>query len=300
MNKLDFYTLDVFTNTPFSGNPLAVFVDAGHLSDQQMQSIAREMNLSETVFIREKTAKNRWSIRIFMPNGEIPFAGHPTVGTALLLRSLGWLETWDKEEDLILDEIAGAVPVVFKGQEPEVMAIFQTPQLPVIDVEKSTLTQADMATMLGLSLADIVEQPFVASCGVPYQIIQLTSVKALSLARLNLSYWREKLENHVAPDLCLFAYSESEVDIQMRMFAPAAGIAEDPATGSAAAALVGGLALKHDLKKDTGWMISQGTEMGRPSRIGTHVRINESGIIAVEVFGGAVVISQGTLLRQPL
>lgn len=111
--ELTYYTMDVFTNTPFGGNPLAVFTDAAELSDQQMQKIAAELNLSETVFIREQTGPQRWSIRIFMPKREIPFAGHPTVGTALLIKALGWLDEEGDAASLVLDEVAGPVPVVF-------------------------------------------------------------------------------------------------------------------------------------------------------------------------------------------
>lgn len=221
--KLTYYTLDVFTDTPFGGNPLAVFTDAGDLSDQQMQRIAAELNLSETVFIRKQSGPQRWAIRIFMPKREIPFAGHPTVGTALLIKQLGWL-----------DEITGCSSLV------------------------------------------------------------LEDVNAVSQASPDLSLWRARLGQAQVQDLCIYSVSKHTFDIRMRMFAPLAGIAEDPATGSAAAALVGALALRNEQSTNKGWMIEQGCEMGRPSLIGTNVKANTNGVVSVEVFGSAVLMSKGS------
>ncbi len=292
MKGLKYYTLDVFTERPFSGNPLAVFTDAGGLSDEQMQNIACELNLSETVFITGKTDLNRWTIRIFMPQGEIPFAGHPTVGTAILLKQLGWLERVNGAYELLLDEKVGPVPVKYStNANGAVSARFATAVLS--EMSSSCLSVGDAARMLGLDVEHIKLFPYVASCGVPYQIIELDSVSAVSQAILDMSVWTELLLSNEAPDVCIFSYSNESADIRMRMFAPIAGIAEDPATGSAAAALVGSLALSSELKNDAGWMIEQGIEMGRPSLIGTHVNANSNGVNRIEVFGSAVLMSEG-------
>ncbi|MGY8869388.1 MAG: PhzF family phenazine biosynthesis protein [Pseudomonadales bacterium] len=292
MKGLEYYTLDVFTERPFCGNPLAVFTDAGGLSGEQMQSIARELNLSETVFITEKTGFNRWAIRIFMPQGEIPFAGHPTVGTAILLKQLGWLEAVNGEYELTLDEKVGPVPVKYsKNSNGQTLARFATAVLP--QVSNSHLSVDNAASLLGLGIEQIKPLPYVASCGVPYQIIELKDVGAVSQAKLDMSQWTALLSTDDTPDLCIFSYSDDSADIRMRMFAPIAGIAEDPATGSAAAALVGSIALIKELQHDTGWMIEQGIEMGRSSLIGTHVKVGPNGVNRVEVFGNAVLMSQG-------
>ncbi|BBB29272.1 PhzF family phenazine biosynthesis protein [Neptunomonas japonica] len=292
MKGLEYYTLDVFTDRPFCGNPLAVFTDASGLSGEQMQSIARELNLSETVFITEKTGLNRWGIRIFMPQGEIPFAGHPTVGTAILLEKLGWLEAVNGEYELILDEEVGPVPVKYStNSHGQTLARFATAVLP--QVSNSHLSVDNAASLLGLGVEQVKLFPYVASCGVPYQIIELKDVAAVSQATLDMSQWATLLSNDDTPDLCIFSYSGDSADIRMRMFAPIAGIAEDPATGSAAAALVGSIALIKELQHDTGWMIEQGVEMGRSSLIGTHVKVGPHGVNQVEVFGNAVLMSQG-------
>jgi trans-2,3-dihydro-3-hydroxyanthranilate isomerase len=292
MKGLEYYTLDVFTDRPFCGNPLAVFTDAGGLSGEQMQSIAGELNLSETVFITAKTGLNRWAIRIFMPQGEIPFAGHPTVGTAILLKQLGWLEANNDDYELILDEKVGPVPVKYStNSQGQTLARFATAVLP--EVSKSHLSVENSASLLGLRVEQVKSCPYVASCGVPYQIIELESVGAVSQAKLDMSQWAALLLNDDAPDLCIFSYSDKSADIRMRMFAPIAGIAEDPATGSAAAALVGSIAVIKELQNDAGWMIEQGMEMGRPSLIGTHVKVGPQGVNRVEVFGNAVLMSQG-------
>lgn len=292
MKELKYYTLDVFTERPFCGNPLAVFTGTDGLSDEQMQHIACELNLSETVFITGKTGLNRWAIRIFMPQGEIPFAGHPTVGTAILLKQLGWLESVNGEYELILDEKVGPVPVKYSTHSSgKTLARFATAVLP--EVSNSHLSVGNAASMLGLGVEQIKPVPYVASCGVPYQIVELKNVTAVSQAKLDMSQWTSLLSNDEAPDLCIFSYSDESADIRMRMFAPIAGIAEDPATGSAAAALVGSIALIRELQHDTGWMIEQGIEMGRPSLIGTHVKVGPNGVSRVEVFGSAVLMSQG-------
>jgi trans-2,3-dihydro-3-hydroxyanthranilate isomerase len=292
--SLSYYTLDVFTDTPFGGNPLAVFTDAGHLSDTQMQRIAAELSLSETVFITKQTGPNRWAIRIFMPKGEIPFAGHPTIGTALLIKKLGWLGS-DQEENptLILDEQVGPVPVVFIGHaNGQCLARFTTAVLPTL--AESELTIVDAADLLQLKPQQIKSIPYIASCGVPYQLVELIDVETVSQSVLDSSVWKRLLGAADVPDLCIYSFSEQSADIRMRMFAPSAGIDEDPATGSAAAALVGGLALRSKQVIPKGWMIEQGQEMGRPSIIGTYVTADNEGVRSVEVFGNAVLMSKGT------
>lgn len=324
--ELTYYTLDVFTDTPFGGNPLAVFTDAGQLSDQQMQQIAAELNLSETVFIREQTGAQRWSIRIFMPKREISFAGHPTVGTALLIKALGWLDKADDATSLVLDERAGAVPVVF-SEHPKghMSARFSAPLPP--SVSESKLTQADIARMLRLTTEQVKSAPYIAGCGVPFQLVELADVDAVTQASADLSLWPVLLGDDAVQDLCIYSFNNSfndrlnnnSADIRMRMFAPLAGIPEDPATGSAAAALVGGLAIRNKFSVNQGWMIEQGGEMGRPSLIGTYIRVKGAGTngvstngagtngvktndvkissaaaISVEVFGSAVLMSKGT------
>lgn len=290
--ELTYYTLDVFTDTPFGGNPLAVFTDVGDLSDQQMQQIAAELNLSETVFIREHSGSQRWAIRIFMPKREIPFAGHPTVGTALLIKALGWLGEGAGSSSLVLDEVAGAVPVVFSAHpKGHALARFSTPVLP--SIISSELSLLDVAGLLQLAPEQIKCVPYIADCGAPFQFVELTDIEAVIQATPDLSLWQTLLGQGHVQDVCIYSFSQHTSDIRMRMFAPLAGIAEDPATGSAAAALVGSLALRNQQSVNQGWVIEQGAEMGRPSLLGTFVKANNTGVVAVEVFGSAVLISKG-------
>lgn len=285
--QITYYILDVFTQQQFSGNPLAVFLLPTPLSGVQMQKIAAEMNLSETVFIGEQAGVNSWPVHIFTPKGELPFAGHPTVGAAVLLKQLGMLTAMT--DSLVLKQQAGDVSVYFSDQQP-LQARFRAPQSACI--ESSVLNTQQVQDMLGLEAEDIVAEPVIAGCGVPYQIVELASRDAVSRAQLDLSAWRKYLQGQLVPDLCIFSMGGAQADIRMRMFAPACGIVEDPATGSAAAGLAAWLASE---QRGDRWLIEQGVEMGRSSLIGTQVKVGEGGALQVEVYGSAVRVAQGQL-----
>lgn len=289
MRTLTYYTLDVFTQTAFTGNPLAVFVDAQGLSDQQMQQIAREMNLSETVFITEKAGDAAWSVRIFMPQGEIPFAGHPTVGTAVLLDYLEWLP--EGADKLVLNEQVGPVPIVIERGAGSVKATLRSAVTPAY--KASHLTAQSVSEMVGLASDAVVGEPWIGNSGVPYQLVQLSNSQQLESVQLDLAAWRVHLGADAVPDLCLFVADKANQTIHMRMFCPACGVLEDPATGSAAAALVGSLALRNGWFGT--WQIAQGAEIGRPSLIeaGTE-RIGQESIVSVG--GHAVVVARGELM----
>ncbi|MEH6625915.1 MAG: PhzF family phenazine biosynthesis protein [Motiliproteus sp.] len=292
MQSLRYFTLDVFTDTPFAGNPLAVFPDAEGLDSRLMQSIARELNLSETVFIGQATAPNRFAMRIFTPSQEMPFAGHPTVGTALLLERLGMLDpaSGDKHQlQLILEQGIGDVAVSIDLQAKT--ARFKTAQLP--QVTDSPLSKADASELLGLRSEQVRRQPFIASCGYPFHMIELNDLQALAAAKLNSSSWEEKLSTQIAPEIYLYCRPGENTDIRARMFAPAAGITEDPATGSAAAALVGALGMQQQGDGILQLGIEQGVEMGRSSSISSSVCFQNSAVTAVYIAGKAVMVSEG-------
>ena len=299
MQSLTYYTLDVFTHTQFGGNPLAVFTDAVNLPTHVMQQIAKELNLSETVFLGEKSSiTNRWPVRIFTPDRELPFAGHPTIGTACLLRELSWL---DMSSPLVLDEGVGPVPIEFEPIEHGgYIARFQCAVDPIVEASKYDQHQA--AALLSLDEQTIADLPYIADCGIPFLMIPLTHPKDVENAVFNFNFWADHLKGERVEDVCIYAVCSDKSDVKMRMFAPASGIAEDPATGSAAAALSGALALREEQKtgqrKSHNRMIYQGTEIGRPSYIGTFVKPLESSGYRVEVFGQSLLVSQGTFYLQ--
>jgi trans-2,3-dihydro-3-hydroxyanthranilate isomerase len=294
-----FVTADVFTDQIFGGNPLAVLPDARGLDAVQMQAIAREFNLSETVFVLPPdSAAHTRRLRIFTPASEIPFAGHPTVGAALVLASLGEIEIQDGYAGIIFEEDAGPVPVEIeaRGDRPP-FAWLSAPKAPEF---RAAPDASALAAMLSLAPADVLARdglPAAVSCGLPVVIVQLRTREALGRARLDRAAWERGLRGQWADLVYLFTEDAPEgFDFQARMFAPGAGIEEDPATGSAAAALGGWLG--RFKAKDDGhrqWRIAQGIEMGRPSQLAVETTRREVELQRVRVGGAAVRIMEGTL-----
>ncbi|GHC22284.1 hypothetical protein GCM10010082_12870 [Kushneria pakistanensis] len=283
---LDYIVLDVFTDTPFQGNPLAVFPEAGALCTSVMQRIAREFNLSETVFMTATAMPGIFDLRIFTPHQELPFAGHPTIGAAWLLRRIGW---HDDQTPLILREKAGEVPIRFDGEH----AWLSTPQ--PLSIAPSTLTRATAASLLGLSPESIIDDPVVgASCGTPFHLIGLSSVDTLGDVQANPSLLPAALKAEHGANLYLYV-QESASTVRARKLRINDQVVEDPATGSAAAPLAGYLALQSHETGTLEYTITQGIEMSRPSRIGVLVEKAEQRVTALHVGGTAVVISEGRL-----
>jgi trans-2,3-dihydro-3-hydroxyanthranilate isomerase len=299
--KLEFHTLDVFTDRAFGGNPLGVFPDATHLPTDLMQAIAGEMNLSETVFLGPpETPAGTARVRIFTPRVEVPFAGHPTVGSAIFLAGTGRDRPDDGEVTLVLEENVGPVPVDvrFEGGVPT-FARFTTAMLP--EHRPSPHASADLAEMVGLDPADVGPdglQPEMVSCGLPYHIIPVVSAEAVTRATLDLALWRRMLADDWAHHVYVVSLDAegSGVDARVRMFAPGSGVFEDPATGSAAAAL-GGYLSQVDGSDEArlSWTLEQGIEMGRPSLLYVEADRSSGATTAVRVGGSAVSVSQGTM-----
>jgi trans-2,3-dihydro-3-hydroxyanthranilate isomerase len=299
--RLPFHTLDVFTDRPFGGNPLGVFPDALHLPTAVMQRIACEMNLSETVFLGPpESAEGSARVRIFTPKVEIPFAGHPTVGTAVFLAARLPESARRGEVRLVLEENVGpvAVQVRFEGGRPD-FAQLTTAQLS--EHRRSPHSAADLAAMVGLETADVCPNGFPAemvSCGLPYHVIPVSSIDAVRRAVLDTSRWRQMLGDAWAHHVYLVAFDaeSDEADLRVRMFAPGSGVPEDPATGSAAAALGGYLAARSGRDRGTlAWVAEQGIEMGRPSLLYIEADRADGKTTAIRVGGRAVEVSQGTM-----
>jgi trans-2,3-dihydro-3-hydroxyanthranilate isomerase len=241
-----FVTADVFTDRVFGGNPLAVLPDATGVADADMQRIAREFNLSETVFVLPpEHAGNTRRLRIFTPVRELPFAGHPTVGTALIMAWLGEIDLRGEATGIVLEEGAGPVPVTIGASGGRAdFAQLAAPRLPEIRPAPDT---AEVAALLSLDTPDLrldAGLPEACSCGLPFLIVELRDAAALDRARLDRAVWHPLLADAWAKEIYLFTRDAAAAgaDFRARAFAPAAGVEEDPATGSAAAALGGWLA----------------------------------------------------------
>ena len=297
-----FYTADVFTDRIFGGNPLAVFPSAEGLTTDQMQRVARELNLSETVFVLEpEDPENTRRLRIFTPQVELPFAGHPTLGTAHLLAAIG--EVPIEEDDLaevVFEEGIGPVRVTISAQDGQpVFTQLSVVKLPEFAKEIPSLRS--IASALSLDISELLlgdDRPTGVSCGVPFLIVPLRSLEALGRARLDRETWEGMLEETWAPHLYPFVYdAETEgATLRARMFAPAMGIEEDPATGAAASALAGYLAaLNKSADKTHSWTIEQGFEMGRPSLLEVEADVEGGEVVAIRVGGATVLVSQGEM-----
>ncbi|CAN7386606.1 PhzF family phenazine biosynthesis protein [Bosea sp. LjRoot90] len=295
-----FVTLDVFTTRPHAGNPLAVVLDSGGLDTAAMQTIAREFNLSETVFVAAPAnPTHRAAIRIFTPGQELPFAGHPTVGTAVLL-ALRDAAEGRVADRFILEEKVGLVPcVVALGNARSARATFTLPKLP--ETIAQPITDAALAEALGLDLADLGfegHRPSAFSAGVAYTTVPVVSREAVAKARVAGSFERAMA---VAQNGNAFVYcrqtEEAGHRYHARMFWPESGISEDPATGSAVAAFAGAI-MAFDRPGDGvhRFVIEQGYEMGRPSQIELTLTVAGGALASATIGGGAVLMSEGVLL----
>ncbi len=289
-----FYTCDVFTETRFGGNPLAVVLDAESLTAEQMQLIAREFNYSETTFVlaAEKGYTNK--VRIFNRTSELPFAGHPNIGTAFTLATTGKLRTLD---EVTFEEQAGLVIITIRKEADQ--AIWCELKAPEALSLGQSVTPERMAAILSLTLEDVVTQthsPQVASVGLPFVITELKDRTALERVHVNTTLLAELESEGIRPSLFTYIRSQDEFDIRARMFAPLAGTFEDPATGSANCALVG--MLTHHNKVEHGnfnWHIAQGVEMNRPSILDARTEKRGGVVTGVWIAGRSVMVSQGVL-----
>jgi trans-2,3-dihydro-3-hydroxyanthranilate isomerase len=295
-----FRTLDVFTDALFGGNPLAVLTDARGLSTEQMERITREFNLSETVFILppENPALTR-RVRIFTPGRELPFAGHPTVGTAFLLAATGMIPLTEGETHIVLEEGVGPVAVTIQVENGAPLSAELTAvQAP--EFRSDVPSAKDVAAVLSLNASDVSMGEFApeaVSCGVPFLIAPLINRDAVSRARLDRAAFERVLSGTWAPEIFLFDVSAATTGgtIGARMFAPDLGIGEDPATGSAAVCLAGYLAKRSPGDGTLRWTVAQGVEMGRPSTLMISAERKNQIVDSVRVAGKSVLVSEGIL-----
>ena len=286
-----FATLDVFTDRRFAGNPLAVVLEAEGLEADVMQAIAREFNHPETVFVfAPADARHRARVRIFTPVQELPFAGHPTVGTAVLL---ALRDRAAAGSDLVLEEGLGAVRCTVESvNSAGGAARFAIPKLPY-EVGPAADTAA-IAAALSLGLSDIEGRPARGSAGIPFTFVALRSLDAMARCRPDAAKFDSAFPDRAAYVFCSET-AEPGHHVHARMFAPGLGVPEDPATGSAAAALAGLLASRLGDGEQT-VVIEQGYEMGRPSVIRLAFVVPAGrGLRSVSIGGDAVVVTEGTI-----
>lgn len=290
--RLNYVLLDVFTRERLKGNPLAVVMKADGLLDNQMQAIAREFNLSETVFInRPQMERHTAAVRIFTPTVELPFAGHPTVGAAVALG----LQT--RATAIRLEEKVGVITCVIERIDKQTgQARFALPRLPE-EVGKAPPALA-IAGTLGLDPEDIgcgELQPALYSAGNPFYLIPVRDAAVLKRLRLERRGWDE-IYPFGRGSVYIFTRTPDEAgfDLAARMFSPGMGFGEDSATGSAAAALIGLLARGAGAGQ-TEFTLRQGHEMGRPSTIQLQLRMDDGKLTHGGIGGDAVVIGEGVL-----
>lgn len=299
-------TADVFTDRVFGGNPLAVFPNAVGIEGAVMQQIARETNLSETVFVLppDDPAHTR-RLRIFTPTAELPFAGHPTVGAAFVLAAIGDIALTGAQTSIVFEEGVGPVPVTIQAEDGRpVFSQLSVAKLP--EFGPPAPATEDVAAMLSLDPGDVLtgevsrqgDHPQAVSCGVPFLYVPLKDRDAVARAKIRRDIWERVLAESWASWIYLFSYETSlpDSDLHARMFAPVSGLEEDPATGAAAAAFAGYLASR-DVTTDGSlrWIVEQGFEMGRPSLL--HIEADKAGgeVTAVRVGGQSVLVSKGTM-----
>lgn len=299
MAERDYAIYDVFTDRPLAGNPLAVVFQSAGLDEATMQAVAREFNLSETVFVAPaQDGRHAASIRIFTPDHELPFAGHPTVGTAIALAERSGQDV----QILVIEEKVGPVRCAVRRSAEGAFAEFDLPRLP--QELPFTVAPEIVGAALGLGPHEIgFENHTVGlwSAGVPYVTVPVVGLEAAGKVILDKAAWldftpRDEAGNPACPYVYCRDTVHRESAFHARMIVPGGNVWEDPATGSAAAAFAGAL-VRHDRPVDgpaTVW-IEQGLEMGRPSRIRLELDIAGGGLEAARIGGHAVKVAEGRL-----
>jgi trans-2,3-dihydro-3-hydroxyanthranilate isomerase len=291
-----YYLCDVFTDRRFSGNPLAVLPEAQGLSDERMQQIAREFNFSETAFVLPAEGGHDRRVRIFTPMMELPFAGHPNVGTAFVLATLGAFGPIGAPITVTFEEEAGLVPITVRPEGGRLSCELAAPEPLSLG---ATFSPESVAAAVSLSAADVIvtgHPPQVASVGVPFLMTELTDRTALERARVDQAGLAALARLGFSRGIHLYARSGDEFDLRARMFDPHGGVAEDPATGSANCALAG--LLRHYGDPADGaeaWRIAQGVEMGRPSVLTASAEKRDGVVVRTGVGGASVMVADGVI-----
>ncbi|MFK7802386.1 MAG: PhzF family phenazine biosynthesis protein [Anaerolineae bacterium] len=304
--EYNFYTTDVFTNTQFGGNPLAVFPEAAGLSDEQMQLIAREFNLSETIFMfPPEDAAHTYKVRIFTPNHELPFAGHPTVGGAYVLATMGFIKLDGAVTEIVFEEGVGPVPIKIFADDAGNVAKAELSAAVIPEIMQGAPSAEALEQVLSLDSGDVLSEglspvggpsPVIVKAGTPRLFAPVKDRAALGRISIDAALWRK----HLGDTRSIYVFCTDpeleDSDLRGRMFVgPASGLYEDPATGSAVTALAAYLATLSDIKNGTlRWVMEQGFEMGRPSILEMEADLVDGASQAIRVAGSSVMVSKGT------
>ncbi|HKQ99686.1 MAG TPA: PhzF family phenazine biosynthesis protein [Pyrinomonadaceae bacterium] len=300
MRKLHYFLVDVFTDRLFGGNQLAVLTNGRGIKPELMQSIAKELNLSETTFVLPpKNPENDYHVRIFTPGAELPMAGHPTVGTSFILAREHMISLGDDEVTIRLEEGVGPISVTLDFAEGEPDLIWMQQPLPKYGPRFED--RGAIAEMLSVSLEAIEpDLPIeVVSCGVPFLFVPLKSLEAARSIRFRLDVWERSLREFGVSGVFVFT-KETELEgssVHSRMFAPGLGIQEDPATGGASGPL-GCYLVRHKLFPEavrSEFTSEQGIEMGRPSIIKIIIEQAAGEVTRVRVGGRCRFVGEGYL-----
>jgi trans-2,3-dihydro-3-hydroxyanthranilate isomerase len=299
--QLQFHTLDVFTSQQFSGNPLAVVLGADALSTEQMQRICKEFNLSETTFVMApENSSHTAKVRIFFPGGEMPFAGHPTIGTAVLLAELRQKPGCSFETTILLELKAGLTRVRVTRIADRVTAQLKAPRLPVLSPDVPDVKR--VAAALDLEAGDM---GFAGHCvamtrgGIGFLTVPVASRAALARCRIIEPHWSSILAGVSDLDAA-YVYAQGgdhkDTAYRARMFSPTGGIPEDPATGSATVQMAAQLLASEKLADGRHkWRFEQGYEMGRPSDLWLEADVSNGALTEVRLAGSAVRVMEGKL-----
>ncbi len=299
--RVRYVTADVFTDRRFGGNQLAVFPDAREIPDELMLPITREFNYSETTFVLPPSdPKHTRRVRIFTPEREMPFAGHPTVGTAHVLAHLKEILLTGPVTRVVFEEGVGPVPVAVHEKDGlPTFSQLSVAKLPEFGAPPPS--RAALAEMLSLQTDDLTDgeyAPQSVSCGLPFLFVPLRDRAAVGRARIKMDVWERVLRDYWTREVFVFALDPERPgsDVRARMFAPGLNVLEDPATGSACAAF-GGYLASRDARRDgtLRWVVEQGFEMGRPSILEVETDKNAGEITGVRVGGKSVVVCEGTI-----
>ena len=294
--KYRYFICDVFTPRPFSGNQLAVLPEAKGLNAVQMQQIAREFNFSETAFVFPPEQGQTRKVRIFTPTSELPFAGHPNLGTAFSLYLNGFLGEKQDSIRIVFEEKAGLVPVsIDLAKNGDWFLELESPEPLFLGEELSVESVCQALSLCAEEIEIQNHHPRVASVGLPFLMVEVRSIEALQKARSVVDFSKQ-FHAQGLPFIHVYLRSGDEFDIRSRMFAPFDGVTEDPATGSANCALAGLLSeLKEEEEGEFSWKIAQGVEIGRPSTLFARAKKVEGKTTKTWIGGNCVQIAEGML-----
>jgi len=295
--RYHFFICDIFSGSRFGGNQLAILPHADGLDDEQMQKIAQEFNLPETTFVFPPESGHTRKVRIFTPTNEVPFAGHPNIGTAFALALKGEFGEIGSTAQVYFEEQVGVVPVsILKRRGKPLSCRLAAPEKLSFGKVAPLEALAEVVSLAPEDFVTTLHPPQVASVGLPFLFAELHDRGALERAQIDLKKLYAFADTGMTPDIHLYVHCDGDYDIRARVFAPLNGVPEDPATGSANCALAGILA--HHAPAASGrfqWCITQGVEMGRPSILNAEAEKVDGVIVTTSIGGACVMVAEGDI-----